>query len=208
MKNLKKTLAVVTAIVAMLVSSSAFAEVQTSFTGVSGIDNPVCEGIETGAPEVTVTVNAASSDEMTFIILNDGANEEDVQEEDILYIDQHAVSEGKSFTGIINPDRASEGAETLPDGDYVIKVGYQPASGNFTIARATLHVETKSSGRTIKFVFGDVNGGVYAGAQTTVDESVVTATDALDLLKYLAGGSSDRGGAFAIGTIVSALVKD
>ena len=156
MKNLKKTLAVVTAIVAMLVSNSAFAEVQTSFTGVSGIDNPVCEGIETGAPEVTVTVNAASSDEMTFIILNDGANEEDVQEEDILYIDQHAVSEGKSFTGIINPDRASEGAETLPDGDYVIKVGYQPASGNFTIARATLHVETTSSGKTVTIKWGDI----------------------------------------------------
>ena len=206
MKNLRKVMATLAALSVMCMSASAFAD--TTVTG--AFDKAAVTGDYTNVvanKEVTVTVDttgATTGTQMTFIILDADANELSLAAEDILYIDQKELTASQnSFTGVINTARITGAEGDIPDGSYLIKLGYTDANGDFGIAKATMVVETGSSGRTVKFVFGDINGGEYTGAQTETDTSVVTAADSLEMLKFLAGGSSDRGGAFAIGTVIT-----
>ena len=207
MKNLRKVLATITAISAICMSASAFAE--TTVTG--AFDKAAVTGDYSqvvSANTVTATVNtslATTGTQMTFVIMDADANELNLAAADILYIDQKELTAGSnSFTGVINPARITGATDsTIPDGSYIIKLGYTDGNGDFQIAKATMVVATTSTGTIVKFVFGDVNGGEYTGSQTETDPSVVTAADALDLLLYLGGESSDRGGAFAIGTVVT-----
>ena len=197
MKNLKKMLAVVTAISTMLVSVPAFAALDLSEKD-AVIDTFTCTGEDTTSPSVTASVAASAVDggEMTFLILNDGAVVQSIQAEDILYINQHTVStDGTSFTGVINLDRVGDNLTALPVGEYPVRIGYNSkTTGEFAIAEATLKVEEDSAGgTTITIVWGDVNN----------DESA-DATDAADILGTLIGypvkvGTSE----YSIGQLVS-----
>ena len=195
MKNLKKVLAVVTAISAMLASVPAFAALDLNEKD-AVIDTFTCTGADTTSPSVTagVAANAVDGGEMTFLILNDGAVVQDIQEEDILYIDQHTVSDdGTSFTGVINLARVGENLSALPVGEYPVRIGYNSkATGAFAIAAATLKVEEDSTGRVVSFILGDVNGA-----------DGCNLADANYIIARLSGASASVGGVYSIGQVVA-----
>ena len=180
MKNLKKMLAVVTAISAMLASVPAFAALDLSEKD-AVIDTFTCTGEDTTSPSVTASVAASAVDggEMTFLILNDGAVVQSIQAEDILYINQHTVStDGTSFTGVINLDRVGDNLTALPVGEYPVRIGYNSkTTGEFAIAEATLKVEEDSAGgTTITIKWGDTTG-----------DNSIDSEDALAVLLYYVG---------------------
>lgn len=197
MKNLKKMLAVVTAISTMLVSVPAFAALDLSEKD-AVIDTFTCTGEDTTSPSVTASIAASAVDggEMTFLILNDGAVVQSIQAEDILYINQHTVStDGTSFTGVINLDRVGDNLTALPVGEYPVRIGYNSkTTGEFAIAEATLKVEEDSAGgTTIEFIWGDVNA---SGA--------VTLADSADILGIFTGYPAKVGTSeYSIGQLVS-----
>ncbi len=168
MKNLKKVLAVMTAVASLCMSATAFAA-----TG-----NVTSEKKLTGEfnwDTSTLTINngnAVKADsETTILVLDKGANDTDVKEKDILYINQKNTSEGKDFAGM---GLKLTDIQNLADGDYIIKVGYYPTEGNFTIADAILTVSsgTTPADKTITIKLGDFNG-----------DGEFTGTDALYALK-------------------------
>ena len=154
MKNLKKVLAVMTAVASLCMSATAFAATGTvssekSLTGEFNWDTS------------TLTINngnAVKADsETTILVLDKDANDTNVAEQDILYINQKNTSEGTNFAGM---GLKLTDIQNLADGDYIIKVGYYPTEGNFTIADAILTVSsgTTPGEKTITIKLGDFNG--------------------------------------------------
>jgi len=184
MKNLRKVFAMVTALSAICMSASAFAA--TTATG--AFDKAAVTGdysgiaAEDGSNTVVATVDttlAQTGTQMTFIVLDADAVEESLAAGDILYIDQKELKAGdNSFTGAINLDRVTGAEGTLPDGSYVIKLGFTDANGDFQIAKATMVVATGSEGTTIEILWGDVN-----------QDGVFNVNDAAKIVVGLTGGS-------------------
>lgn len=194
MKNLKKTLAVVTAIAALTASVPAFAETTKEMENGA---NMVSSNFDEKTFEVTATVDEADIDggEMSFVVLDYDADENNVAAEDILFIDQHSSTEGATFAGKINRYNLDE----LPVGDYKVKIGYNSkAAGKFTIAVATLQVQPASTGKTIEFIWGDITG-----------DDAVDGDDALAaLLKYIGKSPAYtvKGESIAVGATVEAVI--
>jgi len=180
MKNLRKVLATITAISAICMSASAFAE--TTVTG--AFDKAAVTGDYSqvvSANTVTATVDtslATTGTQMTFVIMDADANELNLAAADILYIDQKELNAGSnSFTGVINTARITGATDsTIPDGSYIIKLGYTDGNGDFQIAKAVMVVATTSAGTTVTLLWGDINLDTY-----------VNASDALEALNYVAG---------------------
>jgi hypothetical protein len=119
---------------------------------------------------------------MTFVIMDADANELNLAAADILYIDQKELTAGSnSFTGVINTARITGATDsTIPDGSYIIKLGYTDGNGDFQIAKATMVVETTSVGQTVTIRWGDITLDGY-----------VNANDSLAALYYVAGTAGE-----------------
>jgi hypothetical protein len=200
MKNLKKMLAVVTAISAMFASVSAFAQTNLSDcdTGISGS----CTGEDGANPVVTAAVDSSIVDggEMTFLVLNKDVNPltTDVAADDILYIDQQSSTAGTSFTGPINLDRVDDDLTALPEGTYYVRIGYNSkTTGEFAIANAKLVIESAGpSGTTVTILWGDVD-----------QSGSVNVNDSTKLLNWIIGGSAVCGD-YTINTTASITIND
>ena len=201
MKNLKKALAAVIALSVMSWSCAAFADVSATgeFSGGNGAVS--ADYTEIGDNKVTATVDtslAMLGTEMTFLILDDGTNVASINEADILYIDQKTLTAGDdSFTGVINLARidGGTGAEALPEGSYPIRVGYyydNAGEKTFGLAAATMVVSYGSSGVTVSFILGDVNG---ADSCNLADANYIVAK--------IGGATPSVGGVYAIGQTVT-----
>ena len=172
MKNMKKVLAVMTAVSAMAASTSAFAAPIAVDFDVANFD--ATYDVETNKFAVTLTDYTAAED-MTLLILDkDVADEANVQDGEIRYIDQ-----GKAFAnaGL----KLDELATQLAPGSYPVKLGYDDGD-SFEIAEATLVIPEPSSGDEpiiVKVLWGDVD----------LDGSADTM-DATRILDAFAGGTS------------------
>lgn len=205
MKNLRKVLATITAISAICMSASAFAE--TTVTG--AFDKAAVTGDYSqvvSANTVTATVNtslATTGTQMTFVIMDADANELNLAAADILYIDQKELTAGSnSFTGVINPARITGATDsTIPDGSYIIKLGYTDGNGDFQIAKATMVVETTSAGQTVTVRWGDITlDGAIDGSDSLavmyfmvddIKSYPAAATESLEANQFTVGSTVD-----------------
>ncbi|MDD6215044.1 MAG: hypothetical protein PUB42_07680 [Firmicutes bacterium] len=164
MKNLKKVFAVATAIAALSASMTAFAEKSYTPTGDLGFTYDK----ETNSITVTSTDFAKSGTEMTLLVLKSTANETNVGQDDILYIDQDTKGTTASFQNMGLKGTIAD----LVDGSYPVKLGYYDAtSGEFAIKAGTLTVaEAATGGKTVEIVWGDVNAD---GAADTLDATAI-----------------------------------
>ena len=202
MKNLRKALAAVIALTVMSVSATAFAEVSATgaFSGGNGAVTADYSEIAQNKVKATVdTTLATTGTQMTFLVLDNGTDVTNIGESDILYIDQKELTAGgNTFTGVINLARVSGAAvdaTEIPAGSYPIRVGYyydNDGVQTFGLAAATMVVTAGSTGITVEFILGDVNG---ADNCNLADANYVVAK--------LAGGSASVGGAYAIGQTVT-----
>jgi hypothetical protein len=180
MKNLKKVLAVMTAVTAMAASTSAFAANIAEVKG--GVTGTYAEG------KLSVTTPAAADTtkgDMTLLVLTEGAlADEAVADGEILYIDQGTAG----FAGLgLKTDVL--GAVTAADG-HIIKVGYYDADGNFAIAQGYIKVsEDKPAVEYINLQLGDC-----ADLNGTVDVSDVTAA-----VKHILGSPKLTGNYLIVG---------
>ena len=206
MKNLKKVLAVMTAVASLCMSATAFAATGTvsSTQGLEGTYN-----WETGVLNITNNAKVVEGDvvtdksnvkpntETTVLVLNAGANETNVAEGDILYINQKNTGDNnasKDFADMGLKMPVDEDSTTTPkaavtnlkDGTYKVKVGYYTVDGSFAIANADLVVSsgTTPGGKTITIKWGDVNGN-----------GEVTDDDALTIIMRNLGGNTSGFGA-------------
>ena len=154
MKNLKKVLAVMTAVASLCMSATAFAA-----TGTVSEDGGLSGSFDWDTSTLSI-VNGATpkaNSETTILVLDKDANDTNVAEGDILYINQKNTSEGKDFS---NMGLKLTDVQNLADGEYIVKVGYYPVEGEFTIAPAKLTVSsgTTPGEKTITIKLGDFNG--------------------------------------------------
>ena len=170
---------------AMALSSTAFAAVEE--------DSSLNVSYDDVENTVSVTDNLSSYEgQMTVLILN--ADTSEIVAENIIYIDQTAAAEGIfQNMGVLLP----EGADKLPAGTYYVKVGGENVP-NILVGEFT--VSDGGEGQDITFVFGDVNGS-YTGDGAAA--ASVDAADASNILALVAGGTTNRGGAYNIGDIVT-----
>lgn len=170
MKNLRKALALFTAVATMSVSVSAFAD-ELSASG--NFNQPGVAGdyknIAENAFDVTLASGTAEAGkQMSFLVLdsdtitdtpavNDGIKAS-IEAADILFIDQkEAGAEANTFSAVINPARIGDGtAESIPLGKYPVRVGYYNNLGQFTIATAIMEVTEGEEGKTITIKYGDI----------------------------------------------------
>lgn len=153
MKNLKKVLAVMTAVASLCMSATAFAA-----TGTVSEDGGLSGSFDWDTSTLSI-VNGATpkaNSETTILVLDKDANDTNVAEGDILYINQKNTSEGKDFS---NMGLKLTDVQNLADGEYIVKVGYYPVEGEFTIATAKLTVSsgTTPSGVVKTITWGDLN---------------------------------------------------
>ena len=184
MKNLKKVLAVLTAVSAMAAQVSAFAANEAT---VSGDITGTYAANEEGTYKLTVTTpTAAKADtDMTLLVLDEDANPEAIADGDILYIDQGIVG----TDNFANLGLKDEIINTETTTGHIIKVGYYDAEGNFAIAEGTIAVVAATPDTiTVEFKVGDVNKA-----------DGVNSTDANYILSWLTGGSASVGGDYDIG---------
>ena len=105
------------------------------------------------------------------------------------------------YTGAADTDMSKV---TAADALAIIKAANGGAKATGGIANIGAVVTTKDDK---KFVFGDVNGGEYAGA-TDTDMSKVTAADALAIIKAANGGAKSTGGIANIGAVIEVKVAE
>jgi len=171
MKNLKKVLAVLTAVSAFAASTSVFAANVPTATG-TGFDVSY-EADESGAYKLNVSKPAAANTDadnnggdMTLLVLKEDT------EDDILYIDQGTTD----FTGLglktIPVTDAETGdvvetevidIETVDEG-HVIKVGYYDADGHFAIALGYLTIAAEQGEDPVVYVewkYGNRTGTLF-----------------------------------------------
>jgi hypothetical protein len=140
---------------------------------------------------------------MTFVIMDADANELNLAAADILYIDQKELTAGSnSFTGVINPARITGATDsTIPDGSYIIKLGYTDGNGDFQIAKATMVVETTSVGQTVTVRWGDITlDGAIDGSDSLavmyfmvddIKSYPAAATESLEANQFTVGSTVD-----------------
>ncbi len=179
MKNVKKVLAVMTAAASLMMSGSALAANQVSFTAGStstGFNGSYADGKFT----VSATPTVAAGTEMTLLILREGTNLNDIKNADILYIDQATEGTTGAFSGM---GLATDIAEEVTTGDgHLVRLGYyydDTTSRKFGIAEGRLKV---SAAGGVKVLWGDVTGN-----------GEVDASDASAIVTALLGGNKVHG---------------
>lgn len=110
--------------------------------------------------------------QLTVLVIAKGADDDGITADEILYIDQNdAATEG------LFQNMGLRGSDTLPDGDYVIKIGGE------NLDAIIVQEFTIGGGGTV-FMWGDVN------ADNAVNSDDVTRllrhTTGVELLEYLA----------------------
>jgi hypothetical protein len=210
MKNLKKMLAVVTAVSAMAVSAPAFAAVSGDFTSANGAVTADYSAFDQNKVRATVDVSkAVVGKEMSFVVLDNDVTGSKITSgtivaDDILYIDQDTLgSSNYTFEANINlalVNGAESDATAIPAGSYPIRLGYYydvNGTPTFAIAEATMVVEEDDSEKTITFIWGDVNAnGAANGADATALVNAIaggtsTWTKTVDGVTYTFGFNSD-----------------
>lgn len=161
MKNLRKALAAVLALSVISVSGSALAATGCTLTG-DGATFDATYDSEANSLTAEVLTGATIGEQMTFVILDQGADEKaEIEADDILYIDQKELTAyGDSFTGVINLARVAGAVDSMPEGSYPVRLGYMTASG-FKIASGDLVIENTPVGLTAEIIWGDINGDGY-----------------------------------------------
>ena len=170
MKNLRKALAAVLALSVISVSGSALAETGCTLTGDLATFDATYDS-EANSLTAEVLTGATIGEQMTFVILDQGADEKaEIEADDILYIDQKELTAyGDSFTGVINLARVNGATDAMPDGSYPVRLGYMTASG-FKMATGDLVIESTPSGVTATIIWGDINcdGFITPGDATEI----------------------------------------
>ena len=152
MRNFKKALALATSVAAICTSASAFAEVAYEVTGLNG-------SYDAANNALTLTVDGAAGDK-TVLVLANGVADTAATGDDILYINQYTADEA-AFSAM-----GLKGTDALAVGEYAVKIGYEDANGDFTIANGKIVVtEAAAGGTEVKVVYGDVTADAAANAQ-------------------------------------------
>lgn len=205
MKNVKKILAVMTAAASLCATSVAFAdtaEMAYPSTGATLSNTGTKFDLEKGVLDVVNPNTVDANSETTILVLNSGANDTNVADKDILYINQKNTgsADDKNFTGAglkmptyidAEDDNKEKAYTNLPGSEtgisYPVKVGYYE-NGSFKIASATIVVKTGSAGKTVTWGDIDLKNGV-------------DVNDASAILNSLVGGQTKYGD-YTIGTAI------
>ena len=173
MKNLKKVLAVMTAVASLCMSATAFAA-EGSVS--SSQDLAGTYDVATNVLNITNNNNVLADSETTILVLTGELTDDEaanVTEGKIMYINQqNTTTDGKNFTGM--GLKLPAGSETLGVGSYPVKVGcYNATTGGFEIKNATL--EVTDGGASIKIKWGDINlsGAVDVNDASTILDSMI-----------------------------------
>ena len=162
MKNLKKALAVATAIAAMSMSMTALAA--TTYTPSGDLAFTYDQAANTVSVTASALAGAKADTEMTLVVLDKETDETNVQAANILYIDQETAGTADAFQAM------GLKAASLADGAYKVKLGYTNAEDVFSIASGTLTVATTADGTKVTIKWGDVNAD---GDADTLDATAV-----------------------------------
>ena len=194
---MKKALLIGAVVSSMALSSVSFAAVDYQNATTWTKDTDFAYNIETGVLTlVGDKTNANATTDTTIVVVN-GENPADITKDNIMYIDQAASAATYGNMGLLLPETIAEGAKAtvlFNDGTAAIY------TATFDLAET---VVTPPAFEGKKFVFGDVTDGEYAGDATS-DLTIVNDADALSILLLSAGGSTATGGAYDIGTVVTA----
>ena len=207
MKNMKKVLAVMTAVSAMAASTSAFAATTVGETDASSIitftQAAYTEGVLSTGNSIAVDAMPAGivDGEVTLLVLDYATVETAVADDDILYIDQGTYENstnpfagkalGLKVSDIVAAAEAQFATDSAADEtletktySYPVKLGYYDAD-DFAIATASIDVTVAkdASGETgVTVLWGDVN-----------KSGDVTVTDASAIVNALLGGTKTYG---------------
>lgn len=204
MKNMKKALALVTAIATMSVSVSALAATTgtASFSGDTNVTADATNVISANTLTATVA-SAEASSEASFVIL-DKETGATIEADDILYLDQKTLTgTNDTFTGVINLSRVADIAQDatqLPDGTYPVKVGYNDkTTGDFKIAEGSIVVTTTADKVAVKFWTADGTTVINSTSYEYDKDAAVTAPDApaAQTHYHFAGWATQKDGAVA-----------
>ena len=159
MRTFKKVLLACAAVGTMtaMMASSAFAATYADGKASADMSVAELEGVQ---------------GQLTVLVIAKGADDDGITADEILYIDQNdAATEG------LFQNMGLKGSDTLPDGDYVIKIGGE------NLDAIIVQEFTIGGGGTV-FMWGDVN------ADNAVNSDDVTRllrhTTGVELLEYLA----------------------
>ncbi len=230
MKNIKKVLAVMTAVSAFAASTSAFAE--TTYKATAGVESTEDlftyaqaeyneEGTLTAGNSITVkdVPDGALSGEMTLLVLDHDAVLTNVADGDILYIDQGTYTAASGETAATNPefvgkalglkvDDLLKAVDTTKAGvySYPVKVGYyttptEEDPDGFAIADGNIVITVSEVQGEEKKTVTVVWGNIDGDA-----EGKITTSDAADILTYVANGAAGTG-YFPIKTEIKDKVK-
>ncbi len=142
----------------------------------------------------TTDVELEANSQVTFIVYKEGADTTELKAEDVLGIDQGTTVQPENKGLKANGVEETEGVAT----NYIVKVGYTPKGGDFTVAEGKF---TVGKAATPAYIVGDADADddiTIGDAQTVAAYLVMTEADK-ELHPLGAGYDADLDGDPTIG---------